>query len=114
MRALKFISCLFLFIIVPCGFCSTFEVNLLTEDVQHQIKEFKIWKEGCPVSLDRLRIVKFSYYDFSGAEKEDGEITVLDVVSNRVLNIFKELHRKKFPIAKAYPINIIKEMMMHL
>jgi hypothetical protein len=62
----------------------------------------KMWSEGCPVGLDRLAQVKFSYFDFDSQEHDDGEIVVLDCVANRVAKIFKELHARRFPIAKAH------------
>lgn len=62
------------------------------------------WKEGCPVGIDRLRLIKFSHYDFSG-EVQQGEIVVLDVVAVRVASIFETLFQYKFPIALAKTID---------
>lgn len=70
------------------------------------MQEKGVWKTGCPVSLNRLRLIKFSYYDFNGNEKNDGEMVVLDTVSERVLAIFKKLHSLKFPFSKARRIEI--------
>jgi len=63
-----------------------------------------VWNDKCPVSLERLRLLKFSYYDFNDSEHHNGEIIILDVVADYVANIFKELHALKFPIDKARTI----------
>lgn len=61
------------------------------------------WKSGCPVDIDRLRLIKFRHYDFSDKEQE-GEIVVLDAVASRVALIFETLYQYKFPIAQAKTI----------
>ena len=72
---------------------------------QDMIKK-NIWSSNCPVSLDRLNLLRVSYIDFDGNEKHNGAIIVHDVVADHVLSIFKELYDKKFPIAS---INLINE-----
>jgi len=62
------------------------------------------WKENCPIPLNRLRLLKISYYDFQGGSQPDGEMVVLDAVVERVLLIFKKLYALKFPIAKIHPM----------
>ena len=105
MRILNLIGFIFLFIIsIPTAYCENFTIVPINKNHKQQMTSLKTWTEGCPVILDRLRVVKFSYYDFDGKEHQNGEIVVLDAVSERVLSIFKELHNIKFPIAKAYPI----------
>ena len=71
---------------------------------QDMIKK-NIWSSKCPVSLDRLNLLKLSYVDFDGNEHHDGSMIVLDVVSDHVINIFKELFEKKFPISSIHLIN---------
>jgi hypothetical protein len=71
---------------------------------QDMIKK-NIWSKKCPVSLDRLNILRVSYVDFDGIEHHDGSIIVLDVVADHVLSIFKELFDKKFPISSINLIN---------
>lgn len=73
----------------------------LSEYAQETMKIKGVWKDNCPINLDRLRVVNFSYYDFNNSEHYDGKIVVLDVVAKRVRNIFNELHALKFPIPKA-------------
>jgi len=57
-----------------------------------------------PVPCDRLRAVSFGYVDMQGSEKNDGRIVVLDVVAANVQAIMDGLHRQRFPLAKARPI----------
>lgn len=87
---------------------TTFEIKTL--EPKRQIKMLALLSQNlqrnapCPISLERLKLIKFSYYDFDKIEHHDGEIVVLDAVAKSVLSIFKELHAIKFPIAKARPI----------
>ena len=84
--------------------CNGFEITPISEELIHNMKILGTWKQECPISLERLKVVKFYFYNFEGIEQRNGEIVVLDAVANRVLKIFKHLHKIKFPIAKAYPI----------
>jgi|SRR5579862_5798002 len=54
-----------------------------------------------PVGCDRLALVKFSYFDFGGAQHADGEVVVMDAAAKYVGQIFDSLSRLHFPIAKA-------------
>jgi len=78
-----------------------FKIEPLSDALKEEMKTKGTWKEECPVGLVRLRLVKFSYYDFNQHAHDDGEIVVLDAVSQHVLEIFKELYNYKFPLAKA-------------
>ena len=71
---------------------------------QDMIKK-NIWSSKCPVSLERLNLLKLSYVDFDGNEHHDGSMIVLDVVSDHVIEIFKELFEKRFPISSINLIN---------
>ena len=64
----------------------------------------KVWQAKCPIPLERLRLIKFRYYDFSEVEHNDGQITVLDAVAEHVCMIFKDLHSLRFPLSKAQPL----------
>jgi hypothetical protein len=104
MHILYFLAILGSLIVAPVANSATFKIQEISKALEGKIKHFKTWKEGCPLSIDRLKLVEFSYYDFDGKEQHGGQIIVMDAVANRVLNIFKELHTIKFPIAKARPI----------
>lgn len=79
---------------------TSFAVLPLPKEIEEQMLEVGVWKSGCPVGIDRLRLVKFIHYDFS-QERQQGEIVVLEVVAARVLEIFKVLFQHQFPIAQA-------------
>ena len=72
----------------------------LSAELQREMFEKATWKEDCPVKLERLKILKISYFDFDGVQHNDGEMVVLDAVAERVLRIFRELYGLKFPISK--------------
>lgn len=80
----------------------------LFEAIKKEMVLNSVWKEDCPVSLDRLRLVTFSYFDFEEKEHTDGELVILDAVATRVVNIFKELYHLKFPLAQAKRIEVYK------
>ncbi len=58
-----------------------------------------------PVPCNRLRIVTFSHYDFTGEVHHNGQIMVMDAVAPSVISIFKQLFLREFPIARAKLIN---------
>jgi hypothetical protein len=103
MRFLRLISFFIYFVlVVPIVANSTiFEVHNLSIQTKNQMKKLNTWKADCPVPLERLRLIKFSYFDFNGKEQNNGQIIALDAVSSRIIAIFKELYYLKFPIAKA-------------
>ncbi len=59
------------------------------------------WKSSSPIPFTRLKVVTFSYIDFEGHKRDDGEIVVMDAVAPRIQKIFEALLSRKFPIAKA-------------
>lgn len=54
-----------------------------------------------PISCERLKLIKFGYVGFDGRQHDDGEIITMDAVAEYVLQIFVELRKISFPIAKA-------------
>ncbi|MBA3239563.1 MAG: M15 family metallopeptidase [Parachlamydiaceae bacterium] len=79
---------------------SSFEIQPLPIALKTRMIEVETWKPSCPVEIDRLRLVQFTHYDFSGHQQQ-GQMVVLEAVAERVLNIFKALHHYQFPIAQA-------------
>ena len=59
----------------------------------------KSWKTPAPISLNDLACLTITYFGFD-AKPHSGEIIVNKRVAAEVLDIFKELYRAKFPIAK--------------
>lgn len=67
-------------------------------EIEQRIKG-KSYKENSPVALEDLRYLTISYIDFEGKEHL-GEMIVNKEVSKEVLEIFEELYKDKFPIAR--------------
>jgi hypothetical protein len=59
---------------------------------------------GAPVGCERLAVVRFPYVDFNGAHHDDGELMVLAAVAPEVGALFRRLHRRGFPLARARTI----------
>lgn len=78
----------------------------LSSDLREDMIKSEIWSPECPVSLDRLNILKISYIDFDGNEHQDGKLVVHDVVADHVLEVFQNLYDNKFPI---FSMNLINE-----
>jgi len=57
------------------------------------------WHEGCPVALDKLRLLRLSYHDFDG-NVQTGELVVNADVANDVVQVFSELFDSGFPIER--------------
>jgi len=62
------------------------------------------WRPGCPVGLDRLRVVTLSHWDFAG-EVQQGVLVVRDDVADEVADIFGRLFRDRFPIRRMVPVD---------
>jgi len=77
-----------------------FQTDELTKSAISSLKQSGVWKSECPVPINRLRIIRLSYWDFEGQQHTDGEIMVLDAVAESVQQIFKTLYTQKFPLAK--------------
>lgn len=57
--------------------------------------------DSAPVGCDQLAIVRFSYIDFEGRTRHDGEVMVMMAVADFVKTIFDTLYSRRFPIARA-------------
>ena len=77
------------------------KIETLSSEIQEEMAEKKTWSPACPVPLERLRQVVFSYIDFEGKEHHDGELIVLDVAAPHLAKILKELHQRAYPIHSA-------------
>jgi len=77
----------------------------LNAEICAGMKSHHVLNPGAPVGCERLSLVRFSYFGFDDKIHDNGEIVVLDAVADRVLRIFAVLRERKFPIAKARPID---------
>lgn len=101
---MKFNSFLFssvLFAVSLNAYCFSSKISALDKSIQEEMIRKKTYQAHCPLNLNRLKLVNFSYYDFEGVSHHDGEIVVMDAVADHVISIFNELYEKKFPINKS-------------
>ena len=80
-------------------------ISRLSADLKEKFTQTGVYNESCPISMDRLRVVSFSYYTFDGSKKDDGEIVVFDVLSPFVENVLSILKKREFPIAQAISLH---------
>ncbi len=74
-----------------------FKIEELTDEFKSIFIKTGGWNNKCPISLERLRKVQISHINFKN-ELKSGELLVLDVVAENVINIFKSLLFAEFPI----------------
>ncbi|MCB9091538.1 MAG: M15 family metallopeptidase [Halobacteriovoraceae bacterium] len=77
-----------------------------SESLSPELKKKMIsvtWKKGCPVSLEDLVLVKFSYWDFD-SKFQTGTVVVHKKVANGLVEIFKILFETHFLFEK---VNLI-------
>lgn len=103
LRFVKTVSLLSLLLAFSSIFATTFKISPLSPSYQRQLEQKGLWKPSCPVTLERLRDVTVSYFDFKGKRHDNGHIIVLDVAAPSTLAIFKSLYRQRFPIHKIRP-----------
>jgi hypothetical protein len=73
----------------------------LPHSVQDAMIDTGVWTAECPVSLNRLSLVQFSYHDFQDVIHYDGTLVVLDILAPHVENIFRHLFLQRFPLHSA-------------
>jgi hypothetical protein len=57
------------------------------------------WRPGCPVPLERLRLLRVSYWGFDNAPHA-GVLVVRDDVAGHVVEIFRRMYNARFPIQR--------------
>lgn len=76
-------------------------ITPLSEQLKSAMIAANVWQPDCPVPLDRLSLIsEIQYVDFSGLERDNGELVVLDVVAHSVESLFAQLFVRRFPIAR--------------
>jgi hypothetical protein len=61
------------------------------------------WREGCPVSLNDLRVIHIRYWGFDQQTHVDGKLIVHKDVAPEIATIFAQLLATRFPIASIRP-----------
>ncbi len=75
----------------------SFSIDTINDSIKKEMITKEVWVKYCPVSIDRLRLISFSFYDFNG-NIQKGELIVLDAVAPYVLKIVETLYEMKFPM----------------
>ena len=81
-----------------------FNIKEIPSTIVKQMQHKKVWQSDCPISIEQLRLVEISHFNFEG-NIQSGEIIVLDKLAQSVLKIFEELMMIKFPIHSVYLID---------
>jgi hypothetical protein len=81
-----------------------FTINAIPPERAESMRKTNVWTSECPIPIERLKLLKIEHYNFNN-ETQQGEIIVFDAVAHVVIEIFKRLHKIKFPIAKMCPID---------
>jgi hypothetical protein len=81
------------------------QIMPINDALCNDMKVHHVLNRGPVVGCDRLKFIKFGYIGFDGQTHDDGEIVVMDAVSDYVARIFSGLRRISFPIAKAKLMN---------
>ncbi len=74
------------------------EVSRLSPELRERMRGSS-HRAGCPVPLDRLRLVELSYVGFDG-RPATGEMVVAAGVVDDVVAIFREVYEARFPIRR--------------
>lgn len=104
----KFLSLILVFLFSIASFAleenNQFKILDISKEREKSMLNIS-WNEKAPVKLQDLREVIVTY---NGFDKKDhiGSLIVHKDVSEDILNIFKELYEKKFPIEKIQPIDL--------
>jgi hypothetical protein len=62
------------------------------------------WRPGCPVALRDLRLLTLSYHRFDGKTRV-GRLIVHADVARPMVDVFRTLHRARFPIRRMVPVD---------
>ena len=82
-----------------------FTIEKLSDNDKHNMISNNAWNNNAPIGIDRLKKLKLSYLNFKDKVVNHGEMIVLDILANNVINIFKELLAIRFHIDNITPIH---------
>ena len=77
----------------------TFSIEKIPYSLSVSMKSKNIWTSECPVSIESLRLLNITYYDFEN-KLLSGQIVAHEKVAKNVISIFEELLKIRFPIKK--------------
>jgi hypothetical protein len=77
----------------------SFKILEIPDVIKSSMEDEDVWQKGCPVSIDKLRLLEVTHIDFNG-RLQSGQIIVHHKIAGNVITIFQELLAIKFPIHK--------------
>lgn len=80
----------------------TYQPGFIYEKISKEIEQKitgKSYQSDAPVTIDDLRYVNLLYVDLQGKEQK-GELIVNKYIAQDMVEIFYELHKKKYPIER--------------
>jgi hypothetical protein len=77
----------------------TFTYGPLTSEIKKDMKKSGTWFDGCPVSLDRLSLLRLSYYGFDN-QVHTGTLIVFDAIAPYTVAAFKKLYKNHYLLEK--------------
>jgi hypothetical protein len=69
------------------------------DDATREMMTGVSWHEGCPVPLEKLRLVRITYWGFDG-ESHAGRLVLHRRWADDVLGVFERLYDRRFPIRR--------------
>jgi D-alanyl-D-alanine carboxypeptidase len=72
-------------------------ISPLSAQMRASLMKSGAWKKGCPVSLDRLNVIEFSYLNKLG-DTYRGSIIAADILAPSLVNITQALYSQGFPL----------------
>jgi hypothetical protein len=63
-----------------------------------------LWRPGCPVPLEDLRLLRVDHWGFDGREHR-GEVIIHEDYAGDVLRVMRRLWELRFPIERMEPVN---------
>jgi hypothetical protein len=84
---------------------AAFEVEVKELDRQlRQHMKGSSWHRGCPIGLDRLRLLRLTHWDFGGQE-QTGRLVIRLSETDEISAVFASLYQQQFPIEKMHLID---------
>jgi poly-gamma-glutamate synthesis protein (capsule biosynthesis protein) len=74
-----------------------YSISPITLNIKHQMIKGNSYRQGCPVSLDKLRYIQLSYIGFDQKD-HTGELIVHKDVAQDIVDIFAKLYDARYPI----------------
>lgn len=82
-----------------------FSAEILMIDAETTVRMTSSWREGCPVPLKDLRLLRLAHRDFAG-EAQIGEMVVAAEVAEDVVSVFERLFDSGFPIERMELVDV--------